>query len=82
MALAAHRYVEAVIVVAIVLAVAYVGFRYLSYLRPKTSKDDTSPTDLLSDLEELRSGGDISEEELRSIKAVLGRNQRNQQSDS
>jgi hypothetical protein len=68
-----HTYVRVVLVSAAVLVVAYAGLRVVLALRPKTSIDDTSPTDLMSDFEEMRSGGDINEEELRNIKAVLGR---------
>jgi uncharacterized membrane protein len=75
--LLSHPVVRAVLVVVVVLVVAYVCFQILFALRPKTSKDDINPTEMELDLEEMRSGGDISEQELRNIKAVLGRNQHN-----
>jgi hypothetical protein len=68
-----HPTVRAVLVIGFVLVVAYFGFQVIFALRPNTSTADTSPTDLLSDFEEMQSGGDINEEELRNIKSVLGR---------
>lgn len=73
--LLAHPTVRAVLVVVVVLVVAYVGFQVLFALRPKTSTDDINPTELMADFEEMQSGGDINEVELRNIKAVLGRKQ-------
>jgi hypothetical protein len=72
--LLAHPTVRSVLVVVVVLVVAYIGFQVLFALRPKTSIADINPTELMTDFEEMQSGGDINEEELRNIKAVLGRN--------
>jgi len=53
------------------LLVLFVAYRVIEALRPATSKDDTIDRDLGQDFEEMRLGGDINAEELRSIKAVL-----------
>ncbi len=53
------------------LLVLFMAHRVIEALRPSTSKDDTVDRDLGQDFEEMRLGGDINEEELRSIKAVL-----------
>ena len=68
-----HPTVRAVLLIGFVLVVAYIGFQVVFALRPNSSIADTSPTELGSEFEEMRSGGDINEEELRNIKAVLGR---------
>lgn len=53
------------------LLVLFVAYRVIEALRPATSKDDTIDRDLGQDFEEMRLGGDINAEELRSIRAVL-----------
>ena len=63
--------VQAVLSAAGVLIAIFVAYRVIEALRPSTSKDDTSGPDLARDFEEMRLGGDINEEELRSIRAVL-----------
>lgn len=73
--LLAQPTVRSIIVVVIVLVVAYIGIQVLFALRPKTSTADINPTGLMTDFEEMQSAGDINEEELRNIRAVLGRNQ-------
>lgn len=73
--LLAHPTARSILMVVVVLVAAYVAIQLLLALRPKTSIGDINPTELMTDFEEMRSGGDINEEELRNIKAVLGRNQ-------
>lgn len=73
-----HPTVRAVLVLGVVLLIAYFGFQVIFALRPNTSTSHTNPTDLASEFEEMRSGGDISDEELRNIKSVLGRDPRSQ----
>ena len=70
-----HPATQTVLGIGVVLVASYYGFRILMALRPSTSKADTSATDLVGDFEEMQTAGDISAEELRNIRAVLGRNQ-------
>lgn len=63
--------VQAALGTASLLLVSFVAYRVIEALRAATSKDDTIDRDLRHDFEEMRLGGDINEEELRSIKAVL-----------
>lgn len=70
-----HPTVQAVLAVAILIAVVYAGIQAVMALRPTTSKADSSVDDLSRNFEEMRFEGDISDEELRSIKAVLGKTQ-------
>jgi uncharacterized membrane protein len=63
--------VQAALAAVSLLLVLFVAYRVIEALRPSTSKDDTIDRDLSLDFEEMRLGGDINEEELRSIKAVL-----------
>jgi uncharacterized membrane protein len=74
--------VQAALGVAGLLIVIFVSYHVIVALRPSTSKDDMSDRDLASDFEEMRLGGDIDEQELRSIRAVLGRTQSKRQSGS
>jgi uncharacterized membrane protein len=73
---------QAMLSVAGLLVVMYAAFRVIEVLRPSTSKDDMSDRDLASDFEEMQLEGDINEEELRSIRAVLGKTQEKRQSGS
>ncbi|MEZ6135035.1 MAG: hypothetical protein R3C53_09020 [Pirellulaceae bacterium] len=72
---------SAVLSVAGLLVVLFVAYRVIEALRPSTSKDDMSDHDLVSDFEEMRLGGDINEEELRSIRAVLAKTQEHRHTD-
>jgi uncharacterized membrane protein len=63
--------VQAALAAASLLLVLFVAYRVIEALRPSTSKDDTIDRDLSQDFEEMRLGGDINEEELRSIRSVL-----------
>lgn len=65
--------VQAVLSVAIVLALIYAAIVVIGRLRPSTIKADTSVEDLAANFEEMRLEGDIDEAELRKIKAVLGK---------
>ncbi len=65
---------QAVVGIGLILVVTYFGFQVLAGLRPSIRKADTSETDLVSGFEEMRREGDINAQELRNIKAVLGRN--------
>lgn len=65
--------VQAVLSVAIVLALVYAAIVVIGRLRPSTIKADTSVEDLAANFEEMRLEGDIDEAELRKIKAVLGK---------
>jgi hypothetical protein len=59
--------------IAVLLAGVYAGYQVVIWLRPTTSKPDTSVDALARNLEEMRLGGDIDEAEHRKIKAVLGK---------
>ena len=63
--------VQAALAAATLLILLFVAYRVIEALRPATSKDDTIDRDVARDFEEMRLGGDINEEELRSIRAVL-----------
>lgn len=63
--------VQAALGTVCLLLVLFVAYRVIEALRPATSKDDTIDRDLGQDFEEMRLGGDINAEELRSIMAVL-----------
>ena len=67
--------VQALLSVAGLLVMVYGAYRVIEALRPSTSKADISDRDLASDFEEMRLEGDIDEEELRSIRAVIGKTQ-------
>ena len=67
--------VQATAGVVALLAAIYGGVQAIFALRPKTSKVDTSVSHLARNFEEMRLGGDISDEELRNIKSVIGKTQ-------
>jgi hypothetical protein len=71
-----HPTVRTAIAVGLVTVVAYVGLKCLMALRPSTIKNDTSPSGLDADFKEMQTEGDITQAELRNIKAVLERNRR------
>lgn len=73
--------VEAAVALGLVGAVVYIGYRVAIALRPSTSKADTNADNLAQNFEEMQLEGDISAEELRSIKSVLGEIQKRPQSD-
>ena len=53
------------------MGAVYVAFHLISVLRHAIRTDDTNDRNLAEEFEEMRLSGDIEEEELRSIKAVL-----------
>jgi hypothetical protein len=59
----------------IMLAVIYGGFKAIVALRPSTCIGHTNVEQLAQNFEEMRLGGDISDEELRNIRSVLGKTQ-------
>lgn len=65
--------VQAMLGVAILLTVAYIGLQAVLALRPSTSKVDTYDENLAQNFEEMQLEGEISDEELRTIKSVLGK---------
>ncbi len=65
--------VHALLGVAILLTVVYVGLQAIIALRPSTSKVDTYDENLAQNFEEMQLEGEISDEELRTIKSVLGK---------
>ena len=67
--------VQAILAVAVLLVTMAVGYQVLMRLRPTTIKDDTSVDHLAQNFEEMQLGGDINADELRKIKAVLGKTQ-------
>jgi hypothetical protein len=67
--------VQVVVGTVILLAVMYGGFKAIVALRPSTCIGDTNVDHLARNFEEMRLGGDISDEELRNIKSVLGKTQ-------
>ena len=67
--------VQAAAAVLVMSAAVFVGWQVALALRPATSKADTSVDDLAQNFEEMQLGGDISCEELRTIRAVLGKTQ-------
>ncbi len=67
--------VQALLAVTTVLAVVYFGLQALIALRPSTSKDVTNAYDLSRNFEEMQLEGDISDEELRTIRSVIGKTQ-------
>ncbi len=66
---------QALLSMAGLLIVVYGAYRVIEALRPSTCKADISDRDLAHDFEEMRREGDINEEELRSIRAVIGKTQ-------
>lgn len=72
-----HPTVQAILSVAVLLIVVYLGIVVLTRLRPSTSKADMNVEDLAANFEEMRLEGDIDEAELRKIKSVLGKSQVN-----
>ncbi len=66
---------QAVVAVVLLLAVIYSGLQALLALRPSTCKVVTNVEHLAQNFEEMRLEGDISDEELRNIKSVLGKTQ-------
>ena len=67
--------VQAVLAVAFLLVALMVGYQVLVGLRPSTCKADTSVEELAHNFEEMRHDGEIDDQELRKIKAVLGKTQ-------
>lgn len=67
--------VQALLSTLVLLIAMFVAYRIIEALRPSTSKDDTSDLALGRDFEEMQLEGDIDEEELRSIRAVLKKTQ-------
>lgn len=67
--------VQAILAVAVLLVVVAVGYQVVVHLRPTTIKADTSVDHLAQNFEEMQLGGDIDADELRKIKAVLGKTQ-------
>lgn len=65
--------VQAVLSIAVVLALIYASIVIVGRLRPSTIKADTSVEDLAANFEEMRLEGDIDDAELRKIKSVLGK---------
>ncbi|MFK7735514.1 MAG: hypothetical protein AB8B50_05790 [Pirellulaceae bacterium] len=65
--------VQAVLSIAVVLALIYAAIVIVGRLRPSTIKADTSVEDLAANFEEMRLEGDIDDAELRKIKSVLGK---------
>jgi uncharacterized membrane protein len=65
--------VQALLAVVFVMALVLVGLRVVVALRPSTGKADTSDDYLAQNFEEMQLEGDISDEELRTIKAVIGK---------
>ncbi len=66
---------QAVVGVVLLLAAIYGGLQATLALRPSTCKVDTCVDHLAQNFEEMRLEGDISDEELRNIKSVLGKRQ-------
>ena len=66
---------QAVVVVVLLLAAIYGGLQAILALRPSTCKVDTCVDHLAQNFEEMRLGGDISDEELRNIRSVLQKSQ-------
>lgn len=67
--------VQVVLATLTMLAIIYVGWQVAWALRPSTCTGDTNVDHLARNFEEMQLGGDISDEELRNIKSVLGKTQ-------
>lgn len=67
--------VQVVLATLTMLAVIYGGWQIALALRPSTRTGDTNVDHLARNFEEMQLGGDISDEELRNIKSVLGKTQ-------
>lgn len=63
---------QVVLAVAVLMTAVFLAFRVVGHLRPSTHKADTSAGELSKNFEEMQLEGDISEAELRRIKAVIG----------
>ncbi len=74
--------VQALLGVAVLLAAVYVGWQAIIALRPSTCKVDTNVDRLAQNFEEMQLEGALSDEELRTIKSVLGRTQDKQKQNS
>ncbi|MCA9134459.1 MAG: hypothetical protein KDA45_14920 [Planctomycetales bacterium] len=68
-----HPAVAALQAVGIVGIAGYAAYQVALALRPATSKAVTNVDDLAQNFEEMQLEGDISDEELRTIRAVLGK---------
>ena len=68
--------VQVVLATVTLLAVIYGGLQIIWALRPSTCTGDTNVDHLARNFEEMQLGGDISDEELRNIKSVLGKTQK------
>ena len=67
--------VQAVLAVTFLFVALMIGYQVLVCLRPSTCKADTSVEELTNNFEEMRHDGEIDDQELRKIRAVLGKTQ-------
>lgn len=73
--LLSQRHVQVGLNVLALTAVLVVAYAVIAAIRRSTSTSATDNRDLADDFEEMRLGGDINEEELRTIRAVLEKSQ-------
>jgi uncharacterized membrane protein len=65
--------VQAVIALVILSILITAGFWLVSIFRDRATEDSSEPLDPLTNFEEMRRRGDISEAEFRTIKASMAR---------
>ncbi len=73
--LLSQRHVQVALNVLALTTVLVVAYAVIAAIRRSTSTSATDNHDLADDFEEMRLEGDINEEELRTIRAVLEKSQ-------
>jgi hypothetical protein len=73
--------VRVILSVLAVMLVSCLGYFLLERLRDSSKKGHSASTDLLTNFEEMRLQGDISDAEFRNIRSVLGSKARTKSAD-
>lgn len=76
-----HPTVQACLSVVLILAIACAGYWVAKAVRPAIGIADTNDDGIAQNFAEMQREGDISEAELRRIKAVLGKSQQTLEKD-
>ncbi len=63
---------QAVLSVAMLMVLLMVGYYMVRKFRDRTTEDEQTPNEMLTNFREMHQQGDISEKEFRDIKSVLG----------
>lgn len=68
---AAEAIVQALLLLAVVMAVTAAGFKLVRMWRDRSDRDDVSSHQIMTNFRELHAQGGLSDEEYRTIKAKL-----------